>query len=246
MQLKNIIRSLFQKLNLRITKLSKEEYGVSLEFDLKKLLRLLQARNSPIIIFDVGANVGQTISKLKKICPQSQIHAFEPSPECFSDLLLNTSSYSGIVYNNIGLGADVKTVQFYENELNDISSFLEPTNELWGKTKSINQLKIMTLNEYVTNNKISRVNFLKIDTQGYELEVLKGAENQLKAGKIDVIQLEITLRKLYSDLPQMDLIIKYLLDLGYKLVAFYGFHNDNVEAMWTDAIFISPNFKSAP
>jgi len=242
MNLRSKVIKGLQRLNLRIIKLTKEEFGVSLEYDLEKLFTLLRKQSTRIVVFDVGANIGQSVRKFKKISPESQIHTFEPSPTCFLELRNNTSMYTNIVYNNIGLGAEDKTIRFYENELTDISSFLEPTNELWGEVKSVDLMKITTLDNYCIENYIKNINYLKIDTQGYDLEVLKGASKLLKEKSIDIVQLEITLQKLYADIPQMDEVIKYLFDSGYRLVAFYGFHNENIQARWTDALFISSDF----
>lgn len=242
MNLKSVLIQLLQKFNLRMIKLTKEEYGVSMEYDLIKLFNILRQKSKEIIIFDVGANVGQSIHKFKKICPESQIHSFEPSKECYEQLQKNTASFPNIFYNNIGLGAEIKTIEFYENEVTDINSFLKPTAALWGKIKKVDQMEITTLNDYFRLNQVERINYLKIDTQGYDLEVLKGADILLKNNVIDIIQMEITIQKLYTDLPQMDVVLKYLCDAGYKLVAFYGFHNSHLEARWTDGLFISPQF----
>jgi len=242
MNLKVGLIKLLQKFNLRIISLTKEEYGISMEYDLAKLFNLLRLKNKRIVIFDVGANVGQSVIKFKKLCPEGEVHTFEPSKNCFKELQKNTASFTDVIYNNIGLGAESKTAEFYENEITDISSFLKPTEALWGEVKKVDQMAITTLNDYALLSKTKKINYLKIDTQGYDLEVLKGADILLKEKAIDIIQMEITMQKLYADLPQMDLVIKYMFDAGYKLVAFYGFHNENVEARWTDALFISTEF----
>ncbi len=241
--IKEAINKVLASLGLKITRISVDEYGVNLEHDINKLLRIIERSNIPVV-FDVGANVGQSVVKFKRYCPNAQIHTFEPAEQTYHTLVENTRKYNTVIHNNFGLGAEVKEVRFYENTLDDISSFLEPTSLLWGDTKKTEVLEVNTLDAYCLQQNTKRINLLKIDTQGYDLEVLKGAKDMLRQSSIDIIQMEITIEEIYHHIPRMDEVLKFLFDMEYKLVAFYGYHSKDITARWTDAVFVSPSFKT--
>jgi hypothetical protein len=143
---------------------------------------------------------------------------------------------------NEGLGSKVGKIIFFENSQSEMGSFLKPTDELWGSPEGMVELPLTTLDRYAEDNQIAHIHFLKIDTQGFDLEVLKGASGLLKKKQIDLLQFEITIAHMYENLPGMEEFIRFLMNLDYRLVAFYGFHNKGIEASWTDALFIRPDF----
>jgi len=84
---------------------------------------------------------------------------------------------------------------------------------------------------------------LKSDTQGFDLEVLKGADRMLAEHRIRLIYLEIIFSKMYENLPRADKIYAFMADHGFELVSFYKTYFQNGRAGWTDALFIDPDFK---
>jgi hypothetical protein len=84
---------------------------------------------------------------------------------------------------------------------------------------------------------------LKIDTQGFELEVLKGSIEMLSKNAIGLVYLEIIFSEMYSNLPSLDEIYRYMMQNGFKLVAFYDFYSNNKTADWCDALFYNPSFE---
>jgi hypothetical protein len=91
--------------------------------------RLVSA--SPII-FDVGANIGQTVNNFREIFQNPHIHAFEPGRVTFTTLKKHCGNYHGVTLNDTALGSSKETRTFLENECNDMSSFLEIGSEGWG------------------------------------------------------------------------------------------------------------------
>ena len=236
--LKNLIKNLFHKFNFQLSRYDRHTWGINIDDEVIRLLQFWEKYQKEVIIFDVGSNIGQSLHTYKKRMRQAKIHSFEPSPRTFDVLKVATKRYSQIIYNNVGVGAENQTSKFYENSNSDLSSFLEPKDKIWGKLDLISDIDTITLDKYMEDHSISIIDFLKIDAQGFEYEILKGADNALENGKIKLIQFEIILGELYENLPRMDILIKYMLDRNYKLVAVYGFHNKNISAQWTDALFI--------
>jgi FkbM family methyltransferase len=158
-----------------------------------------------LTIFDVGANRGQTITFFKEVYPHSKILAFEPSAKTFASLQLHLkkNSFKNVSIFQFGIGEVSGATKFYESILNETSTFVLP-NQKSRFFKNKNRIllqknenafesviaQIRTIDEIIAENNIERVDILKIDVEGFEFEVLKGARKSLAHGRIGVIQLE--------------------------------------------------------
>lgn len=165
------------------------------------------------VVFDVGANQGMWTEHVLTLYPNVEIHCFEPSPTTFS-LLESQSFPDSVKLNNIGLGSKRETAELYVFSRSSELSSLYPQSdhEIQGKET----VQIDTLSFYCTSNLISHIDYLKIDVEGYELEVLKGALPLLAQRAISFIQFEygvtyLNARNLLKDVA--DLMQEYDYDL---------------------------------
>ncbi len=146
------------------------------------------------VVFDVGANVGEWTNLALKINPALIIHCFEPSSYTFKKLTSNNFS-NNIICNNIGFSSEISTQKLHIFEdgsgLNSLykRKGLEPSYGLKTPNKT-EQITLTTLDEYCQQNNIQQIDFLKIDVEGHEYEVFKGAKNLLKSTAIKMIQFE--------------------------------------------------------
>jgi FkbM family methyltransferase len=151
------------------------------------LIQIL-ASESLASVFDVGANVGHWAMAVHQICPSATIHAFEIAPQTFQILQHNTSGIPSIVTNNAGL-ADRQgsvMVKFFHDDP-ELSSLIDVPYD----RPSVNVPSYtVTGDAYCKQRGISRIDFLKLDTEGSELLVLRGLSRMLSSGSIDVIQFE--------------------------------------------------------
>lgn len=204
--------------------------------------QLTQSRSSPVI-FDVGANHGQTVDCFLHTFAKPKIHAFEPGSDAFYELQKKHSGLSGLYLNNFALGAKPGVFEFNETTNSTMSSFLEPSVDSWGETiKQRVQVDIRTIDDYCAEQNVNTIDILKSDTQGFDLEVLKGATRLFAQQRIHLIYLEIIFSEMYKGLPRFDEICRFLFDQGLLLVTFYEFHYQNGRVGWTDALFINPRF----
>jgi len=161
-----------------------------------ELFNLLNNSNSsfPIIIFDVGANIGSFVDLAIKNINQKDfyIHSFEPSKYSFEILSNKYESNPRLILNNFGLSdKSVETTLYTNIEGSPLSSLykrdLRSFDINFSKTEKIN---LITLDEYCKQHNIHNIDLLKLDIEGHELDALRGANELLKAKKIKMISFE--------------------------------------------------------
>jgi len=109
----------------------------------------------------------------------------------------------------------------------------------------IRMIDIVKLDSYVKSHNINKIDILKIDTQGYEDKVLKGAINLIKLHKIKLIKLELIFSQIYKNPLNIYDVEKYLIPNGYKLFAISDNGNLYSNVIFqTDLIYISPKLYS--
>lgn len=190
--------------------------------------KLLSVILSPGSVFvDAGANIGY-YSKLalRYIGNTGQVHAFEPLPSAFELLKLNSIGFKKIIkLYPFALGDKNLEVEFFENINGDTSS-LYP-NSLAKKIKVI----MVQLDRQLAN--IKNVNLIKIDVEGYELDVLRGAINILKKHHPIVV-----FEFLDGYIQKRQLSLKFyqrlLEPIGYKL--YYLNHSNNSNLLVTKLV----------
>lgn len=142
-----------------------------------------------LMVFDVGAHKGQTSSYFCKLFPQSIIHAFEPSPDLFAEIEKNLSKRKNIRCHNFALG-----------ETNEKAFLTRPDSDLCGqvvKAQETNStsISVRRLDEFCLIEHISAIDLLKVDVEGNELSVLKGASGMIERNAIRAILLECDFNK---------------------------------------------------
>jgi FkbM family methyltransferase len=162
---------------------------------LQLLRTMAQARiGQPLCLFDVGANKGQFLS-LALECLHGQaahIHSFEPSPTTFATLQGKHGSRSDVTINNIGLGRERGQMElFFDQAESGLASLTKRNLDHLGITFTHTEtVRIDTLDHYCVENGIGCIDLLKIDVEGHELDVLRGAESHLAGGKVRMVTFE--------------------------------------------------------
>ncbi|OUU27087.1 MAG: hypothetical protein CBB97_06540 [Candidatus Endolissoclinum sp. TMED37] len=234
--MKNFIKKIFNFFGFEIHK--KKILKLSFDEIYKKFF------TDNIIIFDVGANKGQSIDRFKTKFPQSIIHAFEPIEKEFNTITEKFAKDNTIIINNIAIGEEKSEKNLNLSIRTGVSSFNKFNLEHeWIKTRSkeyntsvenfLNgkQLtKIETLDNYCKKNDIKSIDILKIDTQGYEDKILEGSMELLKNNNIKAIELEIIFDDTYDKYLTFSDIEKYLLP-NFRFVGIKNYNNNLFEGI---------------
>lgn len=203
-------------------------------------LKLLIRNDSPICI-DVGANVGQTIDSLLKIFTNPTIHAFEPSTKTFKTLLSKAFGDQVFLYN-MALGKEIQKREFINYNESVLSSFLplDSDEENRFRLTGIDRKEIVeidTLDRFYQRSNLNEIDLLKIDTQGFDLEVLLGAKEALHKRIIRNVLVELNFVKMYKGQSSPEAIIGLLKEFKILLVDYYEKEHQNETLAWCTALF---------
>lgn len=198
-------------------------------------------------LFDIGANIGQYGSSMRKFGYSQKLISFEPLKSAFQELQKASSKDDNWVINNYALGNEnTKSVinvagnSFSSSILNMLPTHLDHAPE--SKYTTQEEIEIKTLDTIFNSfcGKESRV-MIKIDTQGFEKNVIDGATESLKV--IKMIQMEMSIVPLYESEMTYIEMINYLDNKGFQLFGLENGFSDQItgQLLQVDGIFVNKN-----
>jgi FkbM family methyltransferase len=225
--------------------------------------------SEPRFVIDVGANVGQTLETFLSWWPSARCLSLEPLPDAFAELQGVVSEYSGRAEAiNCGVGSkpgkmslnaskaqstnssfhkfnkSAETVQVHRG-LREVPSIFELSDDDSYQV----EVEIKTLDAILAESKYESaswfrengVDILKTDTQGWELEVLRGAGEVLKQTK--VVLTEWQFDDIYGQPPPLHELDKILSDAGFRLWDISHIYKDlkTMRTIWVDLIYARPS-----
>ncbi len=212
------------------------------DHDLKRRMNLLKHYRINKV-FDVGANIGSYANTLRKLGYHGDIISIEPLTAVYN--ILQNNAQKDVKWKTINIALGSKDEETYINIAgnSDSSSLLEmlpehissaPKSSYIGKEKiTVRKLDTIISNYYNEDDRI----FLKIDTQGFEKEVLDGSIESLS--KIIGLQVEMSLIHLYNDGILYLEMIEFLKTKGFRLLSLENvFSNSETgQLLQVDGIF---------
>lgn len=232
--LKKIFKIFFWHIGFEIKKINKEAQLMSFDEIYKSRI------NSSPIIFDIGANQGQSIDRFKKIFTNPKIYAFEPIEFEYDKLVNKYQNDPNIILNNFAVGEQTCTRNFYItaktgnssfNKIREDSDWLKVRSKQYGTTvdkytKIKKKVKIVSLDDYCNINEINHIDLIKIDTQGYEDKILKGSKKILSEGKVSAIECEIMFDNVYDKYLNFSDLERYLIPNNFRMVGLNLINNN--------------------
>jgi FkbM family methyltransferase len=213
----------------------------------QKLVADIASAGRPGVVFDVGANVGETVAIYRALFPSARIHAFEPLPKAYRQLVVAAHAAGNTQVNQLALH-DAKGVRkFLSNRggANQTSSFLPPAQDVHHafpahvfQLDKVIDVKVSTLDDYCSEHSVEHIDVLKLDTQGTELDILRGAQKLIDRRAITLMYIEISFAPLYANSPLYHRVASFLEDNGYDLFRIYAqSHGTAGRHVGGDAIF---------
>jgi len=164
----------------------------------RALVDLLAERDGPLVVFDVGANIGGFSSLvLERLGGRVlSLHSFEPGKAAFARLRDKLHGRADVHLNNCALGAVAgrRQLYFYQEGSSLASLTRRRLDHFRGGSRPEDALEetidVTTLDEYLALCGLDRIDLLKIDVEGHEMDVLNGAAGALRSGKIRLLTFE--------------------------------------------------------
>ncbi len=174
--------------------LNYESHNVSGEaLFLKENVLGLEKSDKRIVVFDVGANIGNYSKEVLSILSNSNVFAFEPHPLNYEKLLRNINADNFYCFN-VGVGDSNGEMNLYDYADNDGSShaslYKAVIEDIHHGRVIKHQVKIITLSDFVKEHNIDYIDLLKIDTEGNEMKVLLGLKDMIAEDKVGAIHFE--------------------------------------------------------
>jgi FkbM family methyltransferase len=211
-------------------------------------------RASPLTIVDVGVQQGHTSKEYLDTFPRCRLFGFEPDDANFAAASGMLATYGARAeLAKAAVAASDGTSMLQVNSHDGTHSLLEigDTRYWQSPAETVRRQPIATvsLDRFAADRGIDRIDILKMDIQGAELEALKGAGLLLERGSISVVALEVAFHEIYRSQPLFWDIAEHFRSLGYGFhglfEAHYSPHNPNVLS-WADAIFVAPKLMQMP
>ena len=178
-------------------------------------------------LVDVGASMGDFIAQMKNQRNNLIVHAFEPVSSVYNKLVNRFSADNHCTFYNFAIGEKDGEVQFYANDYTYSSSVLPMTSnhvEEFPYTKNVKVIsrEMRRLDSILDVSKLPKPLLVKIDVQGFELQVINGGEELIS--QADYVLVEVSFVELYQGQPLFDEINSRMNQLGL-------FNSGNVEQL---------------
>lgn len=200
-------------------------------------------------VVDVGANIGQYHDFLRnEVQFRGPVLSYEPQPACFDKLRARQSEDPNWEIRNLALGEMAGELELNIMSESQFSSFLQPEHALVGDFDGMNRVRdvvkvpIRRLDDELSpdtapSSMRGRL-YLKLDTQGYDLTVLRGATHSLS--RVMALQTELSVKPVYRGMPGYRQMIDELEGLGFELSSMFPVsHDADMGLIEADGVFIN-------
>ena len=187
-------------------------------------------------IFDVGANLGQTAKTYRNLFPDADIWSFEPFPSTFANLrnALPSDRFHPVPK---ALSDAIGTATLQLGHQPTTHSFLV-RNESTGQSVEV---QTDTIDHFCQENNVSSIDILKIDVEGAESKVLRGANRMLREQAVRSIFMEVFFEPVYEGMSLMWDLHALLLPYGFQLRGLYSLDaSENDRLRYGNALYLRP------
>jgi FkbM family methyltransferase len=191
--------------------------GISYPYDIKRILRGQPLRT----IVDAGANIGQTSLFLRKHFPQADLWAFEPFSPAFKELQAQTQRFKTIHPLAYALGETAQTLERPVRENSELNTLVDSNCRADETLLGSETIEVKRLDQIAQDRAWEGIDLLKMDVQGYELSLLRGAERLLEQNRIKLVYSEISFEPDNAECAYFETINQFLERYNFRFSGFY-------------------------
>jgi len=196
------------------------EHAVYFGYREKAQEELFRIAENMRVIIDVGVNIGSTLLNFARICPEAEILGFEPDADNYRKASKNIqlNAFDNLELINKGLGSASAAVRLFKvNEGNaGMNRILPERDSSESDIMEFTEIEIVSLDDFLAQRPQCHVDLIKIDVEGYELQVLRGAEQTLEQHRPTLfIELDDDNLRIQGD--SAELLVSFLTRFGYRI-----------------------------
>jgi FkbM family methyltransferase len=193
-------------------------------------------------VFDVGANFGQTYTTFRRYFPDALIYCFEPVTDTFAVLQKTLAGDTCARADRLAFGStvDTRTIRLFQHApgLNSLREDLM-SHDQDAREESVT---VDTIDSYCARNGIQQIDLLKIDTEGFEIPVVEGAQALLTNGGISLILAEVGLDSRNDRNSPFSALVERPLTFDYRFFGLYDVtHDYSFGVAFANALFVREN-----
>ena len=196
---------------------SKMPHGIEVFSDVQQRLPNYRIRT----IFDVGAHLGESAREFVRAHPEARVYCFEPFLSTFERLRDETAGNPYVRCFPLALGAKKESIRVHAKPFSSNNSLSDRGTASADPDSTLQSVEVDTLDSVTAAYEVEHIDFLKIDTEGYDLEVLRGAEGLLRSKRITFVQVEASMNPLNTKHVEFGAFTAYLEERGYLLFGLY-------------------------
>ena len=200
--------------------------GLSLPHDLCSVARL----PPPRVVLDIGAHHGETAEQFSHAFPAAQIHSFEPIQANFAVLVARARAWPHVTCYRLALGERTEEVSVFLRADSQTHTLQPRPGDTLRPNQERELVQVITLDAFAATHSLATIDLLKLDTEGHELAVLRGARDLLAHRRIGAIFLEASLDPADSTHTALPTAAAFLRPYGYELTAIYD------QVMWRNPV----------
>jgi FkbM family methyltransferase len=218
-----------------IYKRTELEIGACLQNDISRFIG-----TNISVVLDVGANIGQSAIQYNHWFANATVYSFEPFPDTYKALKVNTSRVPNIMPLNIALSDTNEILKVLKSDIS-----CDSTNSLRTSAsdcdEEVARISCMCLDSWLNDEDIKHIDFMKVDVEGYELQVIAGAEQTFRESKVSLALFEVGIGSSNTWNTSLTLVIEAMNSYGYELIGFYDTSLVQLQnrSHYTNALFAS-------